>query len=294
MIRKRTILSLALLASTAACGGGGGGGSGSAVAPAASSGATPSQGESTDFANPQVVMSADGTITMASGQTAQTATEDENRQLTIHVNAGGVTYDHTFDKLDTASYNATGVYTTGFVGETGFAQIDNVDQTDGSKHTLVFFNDGSRLLYANFGSWMHSDKNGNVLAQGAFATGIPTPASDIPTTGGATYTGNGTANGFMNDGTALIGSPTINVKFGPSGSVDGSIPYINAATGEAGPNVQWNVPLNGAAYAGAASAQGMTGHVQGALVGPGAAETNGTLGLSGGGKSMVGSFGAAK
>jgi hypothetical protein len=293
MIRKRTILSLALLASTAACGGGGGGGSpaASGPAPAVSGGATPAQAAQTNFANPQVTSTADGTVTMSADQTSQTAVEDENRKVIIDVEAGGVSYHHTFDKADPTVYNANSVYQTGFAGETGFSEINNTD-ADG-KHTLVFFNDGTRLSFANYGTWAHTDASGNVIAMGAYANGTPTPAADLQGLhGSATYTGNNTANGMMNDGSTYIGSPTITVGF-DSKAVNGSIPYTNTLTGAAGPNVSFNATLNGANYAGAASATGMTGGVQGALVGPGAVETNGALGLSGGGKSFAGSFGAS-
>jgi hypothetical protein len=98
---------------------------------------------------------------------------------------------------------------------------------------------------------------------------------------------------MMNDGSTYLGSPTITVGF-DSKAVAGQIAYSNTATGAAGPTVSFNATLNGANYAGTASATGMTGGVQGALVGPGAAETNGAFGIAGGGKSMVGSFGASK
>jgi hypothetical protein len=120
MISKRTILCLALLASTAACGGGGGGG----ASPNTSGGGTTNPGTgggggttttttpppppvgSTTFSNPSVVMTNDGTATMASNSTSQTvslqdgAVPDPNNPqvlwhkdlLAVTITDGGITF----------------------------------------------------------------------------------------------------------------------------------------------------------------------------------------------------------
>jgi hypothetical protein len=118
MISKRTILCLALLASTAACGGGGGGG----ASPNTSGGGTTNPGNgggggtttapppppvgSTNFSNPSVVMTNDGTATMASNATSQSviaqdgAVADANSPggldhkdlIVVNVSEGGVTF----------------------------------------------------------------------------------------------------------------------------------------------------------------------------------------------------------
>jgi hypothetical protein len=72
MIRKRTILSLALLALTTACGGGGGGSGGGGSAAAGGSPAAGAALPSTKFQSPSAVMTSNGTATMASNSTSQT------------------------------------------------------------------------------------------------------------------------------------------------------------------------------------------------------------------------------
>jgi len=107
MIRKRTILSLALLASTAACGGGGGGGTGGGGSAAAGGSPTATAGAalpSTNFQSPSVFMAADGTTTMAADQTSQTYTltggsdaVTDPAMLHVSINAGGISYQNDYD-----------------------------------------------------------------------------------------------------------------------------------------------------------------------------------------------------
>ena len=119
MISKRTILCLALLASTAACSSGGGGGGSTAGGGGSPGGGGSTAGGgggttttpppavgSTQFSNPSVVMTNNGTATMASNATSQSVAMldgevadpnspggfDHKDLIVVNVNDGGVTF----------------------------------------------------------------------------------------------------------------------------------------------------------------------------------------------------------
>ena len=174
MIRTRTILSLALLASTAACGGGGGGGGG---APAATSGgATTQTADPTGFSNPSVVSSVDanGNVTSATMSTdsSQTATLDMSEAnvngALLTITAPGM--NHTFtlgaaNGLSNENFNGIAIYNladptdpTGDRTLTNF-NIKHETNADGSVSTVVFDVSGN-LAASNYGIWSNTDATG--------------------------------------------------------------------------------------------------------------------------------------
>jgi hypothetical protein len=298
MIRKRTILSLALLASTAACGGGGGGGSSSPAvtgsAPASGAAAVATM-PSTDIANPQVSMSADGTATFASGQTAQTVT-NENNVLTVHVD--GVVdqaFDFTNDTPNTTVFNAD---------NSSFAQIDKVD-ANGNTVSVIKFNDGSQLDAVTYGIWQTTDKNGNMTNSGAFVQGSDTPADQMPASGTATYAGQ--AIGTGKDGTGsftLIGSSNVTADFG-SHNVTTNVELNKVGQDQPFVALQSTDGLianNSNKFAGTIkSSDGvLSGGIQGGFFGTAAnqrgaaGEVAGVFNAAGGGTSLNGAFAGAK
>jgi hypothetical protein len=202
MIRKRTILSLALLATTAACGGGGGGGA--APAPAASAGGTSSANTpSTNFSSPSAVMAADGTTTMSADQTSQTWTqtgdgsEADPTTLHVHVNAGGVAYDGTYDLTHVSDPTNP------------FFANNNFQQANGADGSSVVFD--VTLSHSAYGLW-----TGPAGQQAVFAYGEDTPSDQIPKTGTATYTGGAIGTGqTAGAGFNFIGGQTTTISFGP-------------------------------------------------------------------------------
>lgn len=206
MIRKRTILSLALLATTAACGGGGGGSpsaSGPAPAAAAASGGTASANmPSTNFATPSAVLGADGTTTMSADQTSQTWTQTGDGSaanpttLNVHINSGGVAYDGTYN-LSSAKDP-----TNPFFGNNNFFQANGADGSN-----VVF---DVTLSHSAYGLW-----TGPAGQQAVFAYGEDTPSGQIPKTGTATYNG-GAIGAGQTAGAAFnfIGTSSTAVNFG--------------------------------------------------------------------------------
>jgi transferrin binding protein len=292
MIRKRTILSLALLASTAACGGGGGGGGGAppAVTGSVPAGQAAATMPSTDFANPQVTMTSSG-VSFANGQTSQTV-NDDGQTLSVHVDGMP---DMQFDLSKDVDNS---VFTP---DSSPFAQFTKTD-ADGNKITAIKFNDGSQLDATNFGIWQKFDKTtGALVASGAYATGIDTPADQMPTSGTATYVGNAAATG--QDGTGsftLTGSSNVTADFGKRlvttdiglNKGDQAFVALHSADGA--------IAANSNKFAGSIQGGGLNGGIQGAFFGTAAnqrgaaGEVGGTFAASGGGTSVNGSFGAGQ
>ena len=294
MIRMRTILSLALLATTAACGGGGGGGGGGS--PPAVSGATPAQSAataptpSTDFANPQVTMTSSGNVGYANGPTSQTVTDDG---ATLNVHVDGMP-DMQFDM-------AKDVDNSTFTPDTGpWAQFTKTD-ADGNKITAIKFNDGSQLDATTFGIWQKFDTTGALVSSGAYASGTDTPADQMPTSGKATYAGN--AIGTGQDGTGsftLTGTSNVVADFGNRNVTtdislnkgDQQFVALHSADGA--------IAANSNKFAGSIQGGGLNGGIQGAFFGTtanqrgAAGEVGGVFAASGGGTSVNGAFAAGK
>ena len=294
MIRKRTILSLALLASTAACGGGGGGGSAPpAVTGSAATGqSAAATAPSTNVANPQVTTTPDGKTSFANDQTSQTVTENGS-VTTVHV-AGVI--DQSFDFANDPQ-NGT-VFNT---ENSPYIQIDKTG-ADGNKVSIIKFVDGTQLDATTFGIWQTWDATGTkITSSGAFATGIQTPADQMPTSGSATYVGNALGTGQDSTGSFTVtGTSAVSANFGPRTVVtdinlnkgDQQFVALHSADGMIAPN--------SSNFAGTIQGGGMSGGVQGAFFGTSAnqrgvaGEVGGVFAASGGGASVNGGFGAAQ
>jgi hypothetical protein len=173
------------------------------------------------------------------------------------------------------------------------------------------------LTYSNFGVWANQvnnndPNNGGVLQVGVFASGSPTPASAVPTTGSATYTGDAAGfasiptpagdphtNGTLN--MAFNAAAAIGINFG-TGAVNSTISNIQAvsmdsiATTATIPNLTGtgNLATGTANYSTSLAGGGMTGNLNGTLYGPTAQETAGTFSATGGGSTIIGAYGAHK
>jgi len=297
MIRKRTILSLALLASTAACGGGGGGGTGGGGSAAAGGSPTATAGAalpSTNFQSPSVFMAADGTTTMAADQTSQTYTMTGAGSgadpiiLHVNINAGGVNYNNDYDLTHVNDP------TTAAFAHNVFQQASPTTTHDGS--TIVF---DDTLSSSQYGIWQN--QNGQIAV---FADGNDTPVADIPPTGTATYTGASIGGGQTGGNTfTLVGDFNGKLDFGSRNfNAQWNMTAQNAAGGTAQLQVNTNQAalapnsnkISGTINSTATSAiipNALSGSMTAALYGAKAAEIGGVGALSGGNTSAIFAFG---
>jgi hypothetical protein len=295
MIRKRTILSLALLASTAACGGGGSSSGGGTPAAGGSPGAGAAL-PSTNFQSPSIVVAADGTATMAADQTSQSWVQTGAGTVAdpdiLHVQLAGLNYSNDYN-LSTLKDPTIAAYANNV-----FQQMDGADGS-----TIIM---DTTLTAGAYGIWL--GPNGQ---KAVFGYGTDTPVSDIPQTGAATYKGN--ASGFGQTGGnlfTLVGGATgttINVDF-PSRQVTGTID-MTAQSNATGDTAQLLVNINQAALApnsnkisGTISSNttstiiptALSGTTTAKLIGAGAAEIVGVGNLAGGNTTAQFSFGGRK
>ena len=320
MIRKRTILSLALLASTAACGGGGGSSSPAAVTgSAAASGAASNP---TGFNNPSVTSSVDanGNVVANTMSTdgSQMATldlsGDVNPAALLTITAPGM--NHTFTLggpdvlgLENATFNGIAIYNLGDPTDpTGDRTLTNFNiktetNADGSKDTVVF--DVSGLQASNYGIWSHTDANGKTTALGAFSAGTATSAADMASLAGtqATYSGGligyGTTAGqnFNMTGTfnanADFGARTVGFNANVSQS-DASGALTPMGTLSSNASFAQGSPKFTGSVTSAGMADPLSGSLAGTFYGAGAAEIGGVVNLTGAQTTAAASFGGKK
>ena len=312
MIRARTVMCLALLASTAACGGGGGGGGSPAPATGAGGATTQDGGSATGFSNPSVIASSTansvGTPTMATDATSQTATliktDDNPDVIAIHVPSVGM--DHSFTLtgvgLENVDFNGVPIYNIGDPNNadnilTNFNMRTDVN-ADGSTDKIIY--DVSGLTASNYGLWEHVDASGNMTV-GAYSTGTLTLAADMPKKGKATYAGSAIGTGS-----------DLAAKFNVVGAWNGSADFdkqhvdwntnltridANGATSQFG-TLTGSAGIFGNKFAGSVTSSGtataLSGTTSGAFYGTGASEIGGVFSASGGGTNVIGAFGGKK
>ncbi|MBL8642837.1 MAG: transferrin-binding protein-like solute binding protein [Rhodospirillaceae bacterium] len=180
------------------------------------------------------------------------------------------------------------------------------------------FNGGtanSNLTYVSYGTWTKTIAGATVTRFGAFAVGQPTTTAQMPTTGGATFTGQASglvlidgpiddvsftgaislaadfaaktvSGGLTNIATRVVGAPTAtpagtmnNISF-TGGTITGT-----TFAGTATPVAALNPTVNLA---------GTVGQFNGAFYGPNASEAAGSFALSRNGLSLVGAFGVRR
>jgi hypothetical protein len=293
-----------------ACGGGGGAVPGvpssSAASPLISAGtllAGPAanfmdSADSFSFTANAVVTSAAATnaaqVRLATDSTGKT------RFLTLNVPLGnGASYVHTFD-LATAKAGSGPLL--GFIGVN-----DGTMFPDGStQHGIVL---DPSLSFSSYGFWVNVQSfdatTGETGALGGIAFGNLTPASGMPTTGSASYSGR--TVGAAVDGTTqslLAGTVNINANFGAM-SVSGTFVINDVTSGiptsfatltmpataiAPGAGGAYNGTLVGALPGGAVTGSAVQGH----FYGPQANETAGTWSAKNSVTTAVGGFGAKR
>lgn len=298
-MKKLTLLILPLLI-VACAGGGGGGGSASstplttfsAVGPNA--GPIQATGGSTQVSYAQPAANGPITLTNFLGSSSTGAnvtfkTDGSGSPNYINVQSaqgGAVTVDASKGDSFSAQPFGGGVFL--------------LQGVSANRQNEVNVSGGSGWDYQNYGVWATGINSGNGGNAGAVSVGSVTPASGMPTTGTATFTGN--TAGYV----VISGSPS-NYGASMSASVNFGARTINFqttgttladGTALAGGN------LTGLFVYGAGSSQfagavatvngGLKGSAAGSFYGPTAQEIGGTYSLSGAVGGMVGAFGGKR
>jgi hypothetical protein len=183
--------------------------------------------------------------------------------------------------------------------------LASVTASDGSVRQILFANPGYPLFsltYTTFGFWEYdASASATSGVGGAFATGVATRSSDLPTTGTAMYSGgmigryadgttswavSATASSLANFGAGTLSLTTSNsskapIAGGPA-TIDLSLNLSGALLFSPGIN-----QLSGTVT----SASGMTGPATAKFFGPGAQELGGAFFVTGGSQQMTGAFG---
>jgi len=295
-----SVMLVGLAAGLAGCGGGGGGG-GSAIAPPAFPSFKLMQPYQTQtFAVSGISQTGSGT-TDSSG----TITSSTPGPVDAANSTATITYDPT--QIPSAFSFATPQSSIAFDRNLGNTLICSSGVCEGNTATA------SALLvdpiavgwnYQTFGIWADSPTATTWIA-GAISVGYPTPASAVPTTGNATFTG--IAAGFYVDSTGAL--------FGTAASMTANADFTNRSIGFAtsntqvadvngttiGPNLGLNLSGTLTYSAGTNQFSGavntadttLSGSATGRFYGPSAQEIGGTYGLSAtsGVSGMLGAFG---
>lgn len=234
-----------------------------------------------------------------SGSTV-TITTDANgiiTDLTISTNTAGVSFlagDQPFGAAGNAMPSNAEVLNeltaglqeifSGGAGSYGFAFVD--------------------LSYSMYGGWAVNDSNtGSSGRVGVIAFGAQTETTSMPASGSATYNGQTLGMGmtgtsafaFTGDAqvVANFDSLTLNTTFSNLTTRD-----LNTNASGALPNLAGTgsivITPTGNEYFGSISGGGLNGTVEGNFYGPNAAETEGVFHATGGGTTVIGSYGAKK
>jgi hypothetical protein len=259
------LLGMALL--LAACGGGGGGSSG---------------GGSIGSATPQggLVLPAS---THASSLIAESGTSGGLR--IVQQSSGG-----------TSSVSFGGSSQTWRSGVSRIGDLGVYQTTDGTRAVVTSSGGSSSaaaissLSYTSYGVWLETSASGTltstsdqITGAGGFVIGDPTPPSDMPTVGSASYSGQAVAVELRNGQVPRTLSGTFDATADFSnGRVTASADLDDAVSGAAFGRVTMNgLAISGNQFSGSASAGSLSGSVEGGFAGPAAAEIGGSFELTG-------------
>jgi hypothetical protein len=287
-----------LLATLAACGGGGGGGS--VIAP----GAAPTAGPEATFSsfsavkpNTTTVMSGISRTGRGSASSLTLDPVSTNSTAKLNIGADG--------KVNGMSLLAPQSSVSFAPGSVNCRPLGACAAGDGEKTGVVLNPATLGWNYQSFGVWA---VNGAPMQVGAMSAGAVTPATAVPTTGSATFTGH--AGGFYFDGTgsrlttdaqmsATANFSSRTIDFSTTGTV------VSTAANPAVTSARPELNLSGNLSYGSGSSQfsgnvgtannALSGDASGRFYGPNAQEIGGVYGLSGSnGARMVGAFGGKR
>lgn len=299
-IRKFALFPITL--SIAACSGGGGGGSGinsftqwSAITPNSTtqiSGTTTEAAYTSQTSSPFAVLS--HTAPTEGTGTVTVVTDGSGNQSSVTVTGS----------QSSVSFNQSNATSTD-LSSIGVPDAIYTQSNDGTKILISANQQALGYEYQSFGVWATGlgTGSGNV---GAISVGAKTAGSDVPTSGGGTFTGYGGGVYIDSAGIdyAALGDATLIADFG-NRTVDLTISNTNKiAQNTQVVSSATNLNLSGQltytagsnSYTGPITTTGgMTGQATGSFYGPGAVETGGTFSATGTGvESYIGAFGAKR
>ncbi len=209
---------------------------------------------------------------------------------------GAANFTQTFPKSGISTADTTSSYRT--------YQVTRSDNTIDELVLLIPGKSTQNLSYVTFGVWNSSAASNRNVNIGTFVFGVQTPAGDMPTTGGATYTGitAGSLN-ISNNLFNVAGDMSMGVNFG-TGAVTGTFSNMARENLQNGDISAWrdftttgNIASGTNTFAGTAASNdaALSGTFNGAFFGPvsggSPAEIGGGWALSGpGGETAVGGF----
>ena len=256
------------------------------------------------------------TATLSGGTTSTVDNGGTPGTATLTTTASGATFSapNTGGNVALTSMPGTtttaGITGTQWSGQTTTGATVTVEALGGGNN--LWSSTATNLSYSDYGIWMISS-GGAVTNVGAYAVGARTPVASMPTTGTASY--GGTAAGVITTGSNIYnfsGSTYLYANFGAN-AIIGNVftPSVYAVTGSPTTSVGTLNTINfisgaiaGNGFAGtvgtnptpgtAVNIGSATGTFSGNFYGSAAQEATGTFQMSGGGNSLVGSFGTHK
>jgi hypothetical protein len=288
-----------VLATLTACGGGGGGGS--VIAPPAAPAAGPEATFSSFSAmtpNTTAVMPGIAQTGRGSASAMQLDPVSTNSMAKLNIGADG--------KVNGMSLLAPASSAVFAPGSASCRPLGACAAGDTEKTGVVLNPATLGWDYQTFGVWAI---NGAPLQVGAISAGAVTPASAVPTTGSATFTGH--AGGFYFDGTgarlttdaqmsAVANFSNRSIQFSTTGTMVSTAANPPATTANSGLNLSGNLsyaPGSSQFSGNVNTANGaLSGNASGRFYGPNAEEIGGVYGLNAasGGARMIGGFGGKR
>jgi len=302
MPRKSAWLLTSIGFCLAACGGGGGGsGSGPGdpnpvVIPARFQAASTTAGYAAASAAGSftVLGLASSSIAAAdTGSTVSVTTDGSGRlsSLTITVTTGGANFTQTY--AGTLFQSLGGALTLSQLA----SDIERALNAPGVATGVVFQGANLGLSYSAFGGWVSND-GGGAFRIGNLAAGNETLPASVPVSGSANYAGATTGVGGTGGGSyfAFAGNAAINANFltGAVTTTFSGLRTQDLQTNAVGalPDQTGSGVIAGNKYSTNIAGGGMIGTANGTFYGPAAQETAGVWRSSGGGTTVIGSFGA--
>ena len=302
--RLRTVLiALVPVAVLAACGGGT---TAPAPPPAGPNTSLTSLVSNETFPTISAVMAADldnvgATSNVSANESALSSTstieyDAVSDAFKIDMHNGAANFTQTFPKDSISGPDTTNSYRT--------YQVTRADNTIDELVILIPGEATQNLSYVTYGIWNSTAASTRNTTLGTFVFGVQTPAGDMPTTGGATYTG--LTAGTLNQSNTLFnvaGDMSMAVNFG-TGTVTGSFTNMGRENLQTGDVSSWrdftttgSITAGTNAFSGTAASNdaALSGTFNGAFFGPVSGGTPPEIGggwaLSGpGGETAVGGF----
>lgn len=243
--------------------------------------------------------------------TAHTATFSRNGTgRTINM---GSPSDATDSTLTATLEDGQQVATRAYAGDSGFnvdtredgsvSVIDNVAiLTSASDRSVAYFADPDSAGYDHlgYGAWVEVGNTSGAVGAGTY--GASTPANEMPTSGSATYTGEGVGVADLNDGGLHVTEFDVTVSTSDFSTVSinsSNMISLNATCSGGGVRnsdleFSGTGTIDGSSINANLTSTAGNGTATGSFYGPDANEVGATFALDGSGGTHIGSFGASR